>query len=163
VPASDDFNRGDNEGVGYFEVNQKRGWRWNTARAFLRPACTRRSNFTLWTQATAQRLELERQGDGALRCRGVEVRKDGGLQYVYLDPDYFLEIRVESQRVVRGVKRTSVTDYGNYEKVGGVFWPLSIESGTKGGGEPDKYEYQSAVVNPEIAPDYFAFPAAAQK
>jgi hypothetical protein len=101
--------------------------------------------------------------DGTPAHKLKVVRKDGGLQYVYLDPDYFLEIRVESQRVVRGVKRTSVTDYGNYEKVGGVFWPLSIESGTKGGREPDKYEYQSAVVNPEIAPGYFAFPAAAQK
>jgi hypothetical protein len=35
----DDFNRGDNAGCGYFEVNQKRGIRWNTAKAFLKPAC----------------------------------------------------------------------------------------------------------------------------
>jgi hypothetical protein len=91
------------------------------------------------------------------------TRKDGGVQYVYLDPDYFLEIRVESQRTVRGVKRTAVTDYGNYEKVGGVFWPLSIESGIKGEGDPAKFEYRTAVVNPDIAPDYFSFPAPAQK
>jgi hypothetical protein len=91
------------------------------------------------------------------------TRKEGGVQYVYLDPDYFLEIRVESQRVVRGVKRTAVTDYGNYEKVGGVYWPLSIESGLKGEGDPAKFEYKSAVVNPTIAPDYFSFPATAKK
>jgi hypothetical protein len=91
------------------------------------------------------------------------TRRTGGVQYVYLDPDYFLEIRVESQRSVRGVKRTSVTDYGNYEKVGGVFWPLSIESGIKGDGDPAKFEYQSAVVNPAIAADYFSFPVAAKK
>jgi hypothetical protein len=101
--------------------------------------------------------------DGTPAHKLKVVRKDGGLQYVYLDPDYFLEIRVESQRVVRGVKRTSVTDYGNYEKVGGVFWPLSIESGIKGQGEPAKFEYQSAVVNPEITADYFSFPVAAKK
>jgi hypothetical protein len=101
--------------------------------------------------------------DGTPAHKLKVVRKDGGLQYVYLDPDYFLEIRVESQRVVRGVKRTSVTDYGNYEKVGGVFWPLSIESGIKGEGDPAKFEYQSAVVNPEIAPDYFSFPATVKK
>ena len=77
VPASDDFNRGDNEGVGYFEVNQKSGWRWNTARAFLRPACMRRPNFTLWTRAMVQRLDIGQDGDGVLRCRGVEVIKDG--------------------------------------------------------------------------------------
>ena len=91
------------------------------------------------------------------------TRKEGGVQYVYLDPDYFLEIRVESQRVVRGVKRTAVTDYGNYEKVGGVYWPLSIESGLKGEGDPAKFEYKSAVVNPTIAPDYYSFPATVKK
>jgi choline dehydrogenase len=77
VPATDDFNRGDNEGVGYFEVNQKSGWRWNTARAFLRPVCMRRANFSLWTNAMVQRLHLERDGDGALHCRGVDVRMGG--------------------------------------------------------------------------------------
>lgn len=34
IPRSDDFNSGDNEGVGYFEVNQRSGWRWNTSKAF---------------------------------------------------------------------------------------------------------------------------------
>ena len=77
IPATDDFNRGDNEGVGYFEVNQKNGWRWNTAKAFLRPACTSRSNFTLWTGAQAQRLITEVGSDGRLRCTGVELVRDG--------------------------------------------------------------------------------------
>jgi len=101
--------------------------------------------------------------DGTPAHKLKVTRKEGGVQYVYLDPDYFLEIRVESQRTVRGVKRTSVTDYGNYEKVGGVFWPLSIESGIKGGGDPAKFEYESAAVNPQLAPDYFSVPVAAKK
>ena len=49
IAATDDFNQGNNEGVGYFEVNQRHGWRWNTAKAFLRPVCTQRPNVTLWT------------------------------------------------------------------------------------------------------------------
>jgi len=73
IPATDDFNRGTNEGVGYFEVNQKKGWRWNTAKAFLRPTCYGRPNFELWTSAQATRLMLEPQGDGQPRCTGVEV------------------------------------------------------------------------------------------
>jgi len=77
LPASEDFNRGDNEGVGYFEVNQRSGWRWNTAKAFLRPTCTRRPNFRLWTGAQVTRLRLQPDGDGTLRCRGVELIKDG--------------------------------------------------------------------------------------
>jgi choline dehydrogenase len=77
LPASDDFNRGDNEGVGYFEVNQKRGWRWNTAKAFLRPTCMQRPNFRLWTGAQVARLHFERDGDGMQRCRGIDAVMDG--------------------------------------------------------------------------------------
>ena len=73
IAATDDFNRGCNEGVGYFEVNQKSGWRWNTAKAFLRPTCTGRANFTLWTRAQATRLLLAPQPDGRPRCTGVQV------------------------------------------------------------------------------------------
>ena len=75
IAATDDFNRGDNEGVGYFEVNQKSGWRWNTAKAFLRPVCNQRANFTLWTSAQATQLRLETQSDGSRRCSGVQVRR----------------------------------------------------------------------------------------
>ncbi|HSV58386.1 MAG TPA: GMC family oxidoreductase N-terminal domain-containing protein [Variovorax sp.] len=78
VPANDDFNRGSNEGVGYFEVNQKSGWRWNTAKAFLRPVCYGRPNFEMWTNAHVQRLMIERGADGALRCVGAEVSTDEG-------------------------------------------------------------------------------------
>ncbi|KKW68871.1 choline dehydrogenase [Lampropedia cohaerens] len=75
IPATEDFNQGDNEGVSYFEVNQKSGWRWNTAKAFLRPIA-RRPNFTLWTGAQVRKLALERQADGSLRCTGVQVFHD---------------------------------------------------------------------------------------
>jgi choline dehydrogenase len=73
IPATPDFNAGNNEGVGYFEVNQKAGWRWNTAKAFLRPKCYARPNFELWTSAQVARLVLETQDDGTQRCTGVEV------------------------------------------------------------------------------------------
>ena len=75
IPATDDFNRGTNEGVGYFEVNQKAGWRWNTAKAFLRPAL-QRPNLTVWTGAQVRRLLIER-GDAGLRCTGVELVRGG--------------------------------------------------------------------------------------
>lgn len=73
IPATDDFNQGDNEGVGYFEVNQKNGWRWNTAAAFLRPTCYARPNFELWNNAQVAKLLLDRQEDGTLRCTGAQV------------------------------------------------------------------------------------------
>ena len=73
IPHSTDFNRGSNEGVGYFQVNQKNGWRWNTAKAFLRPTCYGRPNFEMWTGAQVTKLIVETQPDGTQRCTGAQV------------------------------------------------------------------------------------------
>ena len=73
IPATDDFNRGTNEGVGYFEVNQRRGVRWNTSKAFLRPVIGR-PNLQLWTGALTRRVLL----DGG-RAVGIEIEPvEGG-------------------------------------------------------------------------------------
>ncbi|KPQ21786.1 MULTISPECIES: GMC family oxidoreductase [unclassified Halomonas] len=74
VPRTDDFNRGSNEGVAYFEVNQRAGWRWNTAKAFLRPAL-KRGNLTLWHSTQVNRLCFE-HNEGATQCSGIEVVRD---------------------------------------------------------------------------------------
>ncbi|WP_114349076.1 GMC family oxidoreductase [Paracoccus lutimaris] len=58
VPRNDDFNRGNNEGAGYFEVNQRSGIRWNTSKAFLRPA-KNRPNLRVMTGAQAESLVIE--------------------------------------------------------------------------------------------------------
>jgi choline dehydrogenase len=73
IPHTADFNRGNNEGVGYFEVNQKNGFRWNAAKAFLRPQCYGRPNFELWNSAQVVRLVLDKAEDGSQRCTGVQV------------------------------------------------------------------------------------------
>ena len=49
MPRIEDFNRGDNEGVGYFQVNQKRGRRWSAARGFLKPVLTPRRTCAIVT------------------------------------------------------------------------------------------------------------------
>ncbi|MGY0196710.1 GMC family oxidoreductase [Leptothrix sp. BB-4] len=90
IPATKDFNQGDNTGVGYFEVNQRKGLRWNTARAFLRPTCFGRPNFELWTGVQVQRLLLERQPDGQQRCTGVEVRTPHGVETVHASGEVLL-------------------------------------------------------------------------
>ena len=80
IPATDDFNCGNNEGVGYFEVNQRNGVRWNATKAFLRPI-QHRDNLQVWTGAQVTRLITARgdagQGQAGLRITGVEVRPDG--------------------------------------------------------------------------------------
>lgn len=75
IPRTEDFNRGNNEGVAYFEVNQRNGWRWNTAKAFLRSAL-KRDNLTLWHSTQVNRLSFERDAE-VPRCRGVEVVRSG--------------------------------------------------------------------------------------
>ena len=82
IPATDDFNGGNNEGVAYFEVNQRGGWRWNTAKAFLRPTCYGRPNFEMWTGAQVVRLVLERGADGRPRATGAEVVSQVGERQV---------------------------------------------------------------------------------
>lgn len=75
IPSIEDFNRGDNEGCAYFEVNQRRGVRWTAARAFLRPVM-HRPNLTVLTQAHAQRIAFEGR-----RAVGVHFLQDGEARY----------------------------------------------------------------------------------
>ncbi|MDE2427397.1 MAG: GMC family oxidoreductase N-terminal domain-containing protein [Burkholderiales bacterium] len=70
IPNTDDFNRGNNEGCGYFDVNQKRGVRWNASKAFLKPAAGR-PNLTIMTGCQVQRLRIASDENGK-RCSGVE-------------------------------------------------------------------------------------------
>ena len=71
IPRTQDFNRGNNFGVGRFEVNQRRGVRWNARKAFLRPV-TRRPNLTIVTGALIDRLSFQGK-----RVAGVEFWLDG--------------------------------------------------------------------------------------
>ena len=66
IPKIDDFNRGDNEGAAYFEVNQRSGWRWNAVKAFIKPI-KHRQNLTIQTSARTTRLLFEGK-----RASGVE-------------------------------------------------------------------------------------------
>ena len=73
IPASEDFNCGDNFGVGYFDVSQRAGWRLNTSKAFLRDAA-KRPNLTVLTQAIVTKLKIDL---ATKNCLGVEYIKDG--------------------------------------------------------------------------------------
>ena len=74
--------------------------------------------------------------------------KNGDSQYIFLDPDAFLEIRVVTHRMVRGQDEVATTDLGEYEKVDGIYFPF--ESGRT---HLDKVE-----LNQTIDPKIFAFP-----
>lgn len=87
--------------------------------------------------------------------------KDGDVEYRYLDPDHFLEIRILHQSKVRGAERETEIDLGNYEKVAGVYVPFSLEMGRKGGPKGAKFVVESAEANVPMDEALFHFPTPA--
>jgi choline dehydrogenase len=75
IPKVEDFNAGDNLGCAYFEVNQRRGIRLNTAKAFLKPA-SQRPNLTIMTGCHVEKLLVEPTEQGPV-CRGVQFTGGG--------------------------------------------------------------------------------------
>jgi hypothetical protein len=101
--------------------------------------------------------------DGTLAHKLKVTRKNGEVKYVFLDPDHFLEIRTLSQRIERGAQVETQADIGDYEKVAGVYVPMSIEVGLRGSREKQKILFEKAEPNLALDDALFAFPAPAVK
>ena len=84
IRPRDDFNDGNNEGSGFFEVNQNKGVRWNTAKGFLRPAM-KRPNLRIITDATTDHLILDGKS-----VRGVRFRHKGRTQDAFVRKEVLL-------------------------------------------------------------------------
>jgi hypothetical protein len=93
----------------------------------------------------------------------LRVTEPGGVEYVYfLDPDTYLEIKVVETRELRGARQVTLTEFGDYELVNGVYFPFAIESGaidsTSSG--RNRVEIESAKANVPVSDATFAIPAA---
>src|SRR5712672_2391625 len=84
IPMTHDFNTGDNTGVGYFPVNQKRGFRWSSARGFLKPVL-HRDNLRLETGVLVEKVLFEGQ-----RAVGVRYRQHGRTVEVHAKGEVIL-------------------------------------------------------------------------
>ncbi|MGE3067358.1 MAG: GMC family oxidoreductase, partial [Hyphomicrobiaceae bacterium] len=84
IPRTDDFNRGNNEGCGYFHVNQKRGVRWNTSKGFLRPVEHRR-NLVVATESVCEALMFDWR-----RATGVRLRQPEGRAVAHASREVIL-------------------------------------------------------------------------
>jgi choline dehydrogenase len=73
LPSNDDFNAGEQDGVGFYQVTQRRGRRWSTADGYLRPALER-DNLTVATGALVTRILIADGRAVGVRCGGREVR-----------------------------------------------------------------------------------------
>ena len=73
IPKIKEFNRGDNFGNAYFQMNQRRGVRWNATKAYLRPA-ENRPNLTVLSNVLVEKVELNNSGQRP-RATGVKIRR----------------------------------------------------------------------------------------
>ena len=85
--------------------------------------------------------------------------KDGNVEYSYLDPDAFLEIRSVTEAFVRGDERISETDLGDYRQVAGVWMAFKTESGGKGEPRSARFTVDRVEVNVDADDALFHFPA----
>jgi len=90
------------------------------------------------------------------------TRKNGNINWVYLDPDTFLVIRTVQQAKIRGAERVSETDYGSYQRVAGVWMPFSFETGPKNGPKNSRVTVERAEVNVVVDKAAFRFPVKGQ-
>lgn len=80
IPKIVEFNRGDNLGNAYFQMNQRRGVRWSCSKAFLRPVIAR-PNLTVMKNTLVERVELEHR-DGEKRAVAVRARGAAGASRI---------------------------------------------------------------------------------
>lgn len=86
------------------------------------------------------------------------TRRDGDVEYIYLDADSYMEIKVEGKRTIRGTEFEGETVYGDYKQVNGLMMPHSIESGAKGSSQKQKIMIEKIEINPPIEDSRFAMP-----
>ena len=101
--------------------------------------------------------------DGTNAYKIKVTRKNGDVNFVYLDPDHFLEIRILTQRIQQGALVETETDLGDYEKVNGVFVPTSIDAGSKGDSDKQKIVIDKAEGNVPVDDATFKFPTTPAK
>lgn len=100
--------------------------------------------------------------DGTPAYKLKVVQKDGDEFAYLLDPDTFLEIKVTETRRIRGAPKTTESELGDYEKVGGVYFPMSVDSWDQGqSNRRQRIIIETATANPPITPAMFAEPKSA--
>ena len=97
--------------------------------------------------------------DGTLAYKLKVTQKDGDEFTYWLDPDTYLEIKVNETRRIRGAEQTTETELGDYEKVAGIYFPMSVESWPQGqSSQRQRTIIAKGSANADIAESFFAQP-----
>jgi len=89
--------------------------------------------------------------------------KNGTVRYYYLDTDSYLELKIETQRMIRGAIQETEIYFGDYEEVNGIYFPFAFEGGEKGDPNRTKYTVDKIEINLPLDDGRFALPAAPAK
>lgn len=101
-------------------------------------------------------------GDDAYRLK--VTLKNGDVVYYLLDPDTYLEVRTEVQHFIRGSVRESLSNFGSYKLVNGVYFPFAVEQGSKRNpGASSTISYDKIEANVPIDDQQFKMPAVKAK
>jgi len=84
---------------------------------------------------------------------------NGDVRFYYMDTDYYVPIKIDTKRMIRGAEREYETVLGDYKEVGGWYLPFSIESGVKGSPFRSKVTYEKIDANVALDDSRFARPA----
>jgi hypothetical protein len=115
-------------------------------------------------QAKGNRVEYQGietvEGSDAYKIK--VTRPNGDVSFYYLDTEYYVPIRIDTQRMIRGAPVESETSLGDYKQVNGVYLPFSYESGPKGSSSTDrgKITYDKIEANVTLDDQRFARPGA---
>ncbi len=99
------------------------------------------------------------EGTDALKLKVMVP--NGDVYFYYMDTDYYVPIKIETKRMVRGAEREYETTLGDYKEVQGRYLPFSIESNVKGSADRSKVTYEKIEANMQIDDARFKKPAAA--
>jgi hypothetical protein len=88
--------------------------------------------------------------------------QNGDVRFYYMDTDYFVPIKIDTKRTIRGAEREYETILGDYKEVDGWYLPFSVESGVKGSQFKSKVTYEKIEANVALDDARFHVPAAAR-
>jgi len=115
-------------------------------------------------QAKGNKVEYQgvEQIEGSDTYKLKVTRPNGDVSFYYLDTEYYVPIRIDTQRMIRGAPQEFETSLGDYKQVNGVYLPFSSESGPKGSSSSDrsKITYDKIEANVPLADQRFVRPGA---
>ncbi len=101
------------------------------------------------------------EGTDAFKLKVTLV--NGDVRYYYMDTDYYVPIKIDTKRRIRGAEREYETSLGDYKEVAGWYLPYSIEVNVKGSQNRQKVTYEKIEANVPIDDSRFNIPKAVVK